>query len=266
MRLEGEKTRRQSGARLLTAGPATSLEEDCAEIERCLLVLARFTGGRKHHATTLETAGVGRLETWGERKARHDQARARRESDPAPSWWVPDPIANAAPLAMHAARQVDAGLYPVLAVIEDLNRARPVTIAQALTLERSTVARHLDTLERRGLVFRERGVARNLRSRVGLTAAGFTAMKTLRLARVRRLTAALSHEPRLERRLMVLSLRRLAETLHRAAMASPLPSPLFEPNARDCDLPTRALSPRAGKLGKQRRRPPAERPTGRVPW
>lgn len=266
MRPEGEQTCRQPGDRPSTAEPATSLEEDCAEIERCLLLLARFTGGRRHHATTLETAGVGRLETWGERRARHAQARARRESDPAPSWWVPDPIAYAAPLAMHAARQVDAGLYPVLAVIEDLNRARPIDIARALTLERSTVARHLDTLERRGLVFRERGVVRNLRSRVGLTAVGFTAMRALRLARVRRLAVALSHEPCLDRRLMLLSLRRLSGALHEEAMSSPLPSPLFEPDARHCDLPTRALSPRAGKLGKQRRHPRADRPTGRTPW
>lgn len=252
MRPEGEQTCRQPGDGPSTAEPATSLEEDCAEIERCLLLLARFTGGRRHHATTLETAGVGRLETWGERRARHAQARARRESDPAPSWWVPDPIAYAAPLAMHAARQVDAGLYPVLAVIEDLNRARPIDVARALTLDRSTVARHLDTLERRGLIFRERGSIRNLHPRVGLTAAGFTAMKALRVARIGRLAAALRDEPRLERRLMVLSLRRLAETLHGEAAARPLPRAIFQPAARITGLAPRALSPRAGCLGKRR--------------
>lgn len=255
MGVESDEARRHAGARLLTARPPTSLEEDCAEIERCLLVLARFTGGRRHHATTLETAGVGRLETSRERRARHAQARRRLESEPPPAWWTPDPLATAAPLAMHAARQVDAGLYPVLAVIEDLNRARPIAIARALTLDRSTVARHLDTLERRGLVFRERGVIRNLQPQVGLTAAGFTAMKCLRLARVRRLAAALSAEPRLERRLMVLCLRRLAEALHGDAMPSQLPVPLFEPSARGCDLPLRALPPQAGRLGKRPRRP-----------
>ncbi len=174
------------------------------------------------------------------------------QADPPPPWWTPDPLAEAAPLAMHAARQVDAGLYPLLAVIEDLNLARPIDVANALTLDRSTVARHLDTLERRGLVFRERGVMRNRRSRVGLTAAGFTAMKALRIARISRLAAALADEPRLERRLMVLSLRRLAETLHREAASSPLPRPLFGPNARDRDLMLRALSPQAGCLGKRR--------------
>jgi DNA-binding MarR family transcriptional regulator len=85
---------------------------------------------------------------------------------------------------MHTARQVDAGLHPVLAVIEDLDRARPVDVSRALTLDRSTVARHLDTLERRGLILRERGLIRDLHPRVGLTAAGFTAMKALRRARI----------------------------------------------------------------------------------
>jgi DNA-binding MarR family transcriptional regulator len=249
--LEDEEMRRRH-TRLLAADPPASLVEDCGEIERCLLVLARFTGGRRHHATTLETAGVGRLESANERKARHARARIRRESDPAPSWWTPDRLANAAPLAMHAARQVDAGLYPVLAVIEDLNRARPIDIARALTLERSTVVRHLDTLERRGLVFRERGIVRNRRSRVGLTAAGFTAMKSLRVARISRLAAALGAEPRLERRLMVLSLRRLAEALHGHTALAPLPRPLLEPHARDCPLSPPALPPQAGCLGKQR--------------
>lgn len=248
----GERTRRPPHARTVATEPPASLEEDCGEIERCLLVLARFTGGRRHHATTLETTGVGRLESAGERKLRHAQARARRAADPPPSWWTPDPLAQAAPLAMHAARQVDSGLYPVLAVIEDLNLARPVDIAKALTLDRSTVARHLDTLERRGLVFRERGIFRNRRTRVGLTAAGFTAMKALRIARVDRLAAALADEPRLERRLMVLSLRRLAEALHGDAASSPLPRPLFEPDARDRDLMPRARSPQAGCLGKRR--------------
>jgi DNA-binding MarR family transcriptional regulator len=221
-------------------------------IERCLLVLARFTGERRHHATTLESAGVGPLESASARKARHAQARARWESDPAPSWWTPDPIACAAPPAMHAARQVDAGLHPVLAVIEDLNRARPVDVARTLTLDRSTVARHLDTLERWGLIFRERGLIRDLHPRVGLTAAGFTAMKALRMARTGRLAAALRDEPRLERRLMVLSLRRLAETLHGEATARPLPRPIFEPSARIAGLAPRALPPRAGCLGKRR--------------
>jgi DNA-binding MarR family transcriptional regulator len=252
MRLEGDQTRRRPHARLLAAEPPASLAEDCGEIERCLLVLARFTGGRRHHATTLQTAGVGRLESAAERKARHAQARARRAADPAPWWWTNDPLAGAAPLSMHAARQVDAGLYPVLAVIEDLNRARPIDIARALTLDRSTVARHLDTLERRGLVFRERGIVRNRRSRVGLTAVGFTAVKALRSARISRLEAALGAEPRLERRLMLLSLRRLAEALHGETALPALPRPLLEPDARDGGLWPRALPPQAGLLGKRR--------------
>jgi DNA-binding MarR family transcriptional regulator len=252
MRLDGDQARGRPVSKLVAAEPPPSLADDCGEIERCLLVLARFTGGRKHHATTLETAGVGRLESARERKERHAQARARRESDPAPSWWSPDPLAQAAPLAMHGARQVDAGLYPVLAVIEDLNRVRPVDVARALTLDRSTVARHLDTLERRGLIFRERGIIRDRRPKVGLTAAGFTAMKTLRAARIARLAAALGDEPRLERRLMVLSLRRLAESLHEDTALPPLPRPLFKPDARDACLQPRALSPQAGCLGKRR--------------
>lgn len=240
-------------ARLLAAGIPESLAEECGEIERCLLLLARFTGGRRHHASTLETSGAGRLESANERSARHAQARARWVAEPPPAWWSPDPIAFAAPLGMHPARQVDAGLYPVLAVIEDLNRARPLDVARALTLDRSTVSRHIDTLERRGLVFRERRLSRHRRSRVGLTAAGFTAMKTLRAARIERLAAALGGEPRLERRLMVLSLRRLAEALHEEAALRPLPRPLLEPEARAGGLQQRALPALAGYLGKKRR-------------
>jgi DNA-binding MarR family transcriptional regulator len=247
----GEQTRRRAHARLLAAEPSASLEQDCGEIERCLLVLARFTGGRRHHATTLETAGVGRLESPDERKARHARARERRETYP-PWWCSPDPLAEAAPLAMHPARQVDAGLYPLLAVIEDLNLARPIDIARALTLDRSTVVRHLDTLERRGLVFRQRGVIRDLRPRVGLTAAGFTAMKALRFARISRLAAALADEPRLERRLMVLSLRRLASALHGEASSATLPRPLFQSDSRDRDLMPRALAPRVGYPDRRR--------------
>lgn len=250
--VEGGQPPRQRDSRLLAAAMPASLAEDCGEIERCLLILARFSGGRRHHVTTLKTAGVGRPESASEREARRAQARARREADPAPPWWNPDPLALATPLGMHPARQVDAGLYPVLAVIEDLNRARPIDIARTLTLDRSTVARHLDALERRGLIFRERGVVRHRRSRVGLTAAGFTAAKTVRAARIDRLAAALGDEPRLERRLMVLSLRRLAEALHGDTALPPLPRPLFKPEARDCDLPVRAQWAQAGLLGKKR--------------
>ncbi len=249
-----QQRRQPLHARLQAAEVPESLTAECAEIERCLLVLARFTGGRRHHATTLDTSGAGRLESASERKKRRAQARERWIAEPPPAWWSPDRIAYAAPLGMHPARQVDAGLYPVLAVIEDFNRARPVDIARALTLDRSTVARHIDTLEQRGLVFRERGgTPGHLRSRVGLTAAGFSAMKTLRDARVSRLADALGGEPRLERRLMVLCLRRLAGALHAEAAHRSLPLPLLEPNARDCGLQTRALHAAAGRLGKKRR-------------
>jgi len=248
------QTRQPLHARLQAAEIPESLAKECGEIERCLLLLARFTGGRRHHAKTLDTSGAGRLESAGERQTRRAQARERWIAEPPPSWWVPDRIAFATPLGMHPARQVDAGLYPVLAVIEDLNRARPVDIAQALTLDRSTVSRHIDTLEQRGLVFRERGgIPGKLRSRVGLTAAGFTAVMVLRTARIDRLAAALGDEPRLERRLMVLSLRRLAEALHDEAALRPLPRALLEPKARDCGLPPRALHALAGRLGKKRR-------------
>lgn len=237
-----------------TSRPETSLLEDCGEIERCLLILARFTCGRRHHAKTLETAGVGRTETAAERRTRRELALKRHALDPDPYDWNPDPIAFATPLAAHPATQVDTGLYPVLALIEDLVRARPIDIARALTLDRSTVARHLDTLERRGLVFRERGIARGLRPRVGLTAAGFTAMKSLRSARTARLARALGEAPRLERRLIVLSLRHLAEALHDGVVPTPLPRAFRDPPARDRDmLPPRALAIQAGTLGKNAR-------------
>ncbi len=249
-----QQRRQPLHARLQAAEIPESLTAECAEIERCLLVLARFTGGRRHHATTLQVSGAGRLESAGERRARRTQARERWIAEPPPAWWSPDRLAYCAPLGMHPARQVDAGLYPVLAVIEDLNRARPVDVARALTLDRSTVSRHIDTLEQRGLVFRERGgTPKHLRSRVGLTAAGFSAMKTLREARISRLVDALGDEPRLERRLMVLSLRRLAQALHGEAALRPLPRPLLEPNTRDCGLQPRALHALAGRLGKKRR-------------
>jgi DNA-binding MarR family transcriptional regulator len=244
-------------------GQPSTLADDCGEIERCLLTVARFTGGRRHHARTLATAGVGTLETAAERRARHAQALRRRALDPEYAW-VTDPLAAAAPLSGHGATQVDAGLYPVLAVIEDLYRARPVDIARALTLDRSTVARHLDTLERRGLVFRERGLLRRM-PRAGLTVTGFNAVKALREARVQRLARALEHEPALERRLMLLCLRRLADALHADVSAAPLPREFRDVRARVVeDLPPRALSRSAGMLGRRHvnRRGPESRPQG----
>jgi DNA-binding MarR family transcriptional regulator len=229
-----------------------SLEEDCGEIERCLLILARFTSGRRHHAQSLATAGVGKLETAAERRARHELARRRRARDPEYTW-CNDPLAAAAPVSGHGATQVDAGLYPVLAVIEDLHRARPVDVARALTLDRSTVARHLDTLECRGLVFRERGVVRDLLPRVGLTVTGFNAVAAIRGARVRRLAVSLAGEPQLERRLIVLCLGRLAEALHGDVSQGPLPRELRDPRRRASDgLTPYSFPAKAGRLGRRR--------------
>ena len=45
------------------ADPATDLLADCHEIERCLLTLARFTGGRRHHARSVADGGAGHVES-----------------------------------------------------------------------------------------------------------------------------------------------------------------------------------------------------------
>jgi DNA-binding MarR family transcriptional regulator len=252
-RLDQERSPRPGTALPPESGQRSSLAEDCGEIERCLMLLARFTGGRRHHTRTLEMAGVGHLETATERRARHDLARRRRAQDPL-YVWATDPLATAAPICAHGATQVDAGLYPVLAVIEDLYRARPIDIARTLTLDRSTIARHLDTLERRGLVFRERGIVTRVRPRVGLTVTGFNAMAALRAARVRRLACALAGGPQPERRLMVLSLRSLVEAPHAEVATAPLPRELRDARAREREaLPPRALPPQAGTLGKRPR-------------
>ncbi len=207
------------------ARPARSLEEDCAAIERALLVLARFTGGRRQHQRTIERAGLHHVETWRERRARRVKAVARRAAD-LNYRLITDPAAFATPVCLPAAELVDAGLYPVLAIVEDLIRPRPIDIARALTLERSTIGRHLDRLEARGLVFRHRGWAIPRSPRICLTVEGFNAMTALRRARIARLAAVVAPWPALERRLTVLCTERLAAALHDDCEAQPLPGEL----------------------------------------
>ncbi|MFA4965403.1 MAG: MarR family winged helix-turn-helix transcriptional regulator [Thermoleophilia bacterium] len=219
----------------------TLARDDCAEIERALLTLARFTGGRRHHRRTVGLTGAGRVETVTERRERDELARARREREPFPPWLSFDPDALATPVLLPAAAQVEAGLYPILAVVEDLFRPRPIDIAQVLTLDRSTVARHLDTLEKRRLIYRERGFSIRRRPRIRLTVQGFNAMKQVRQARISRLEVAVKTWPQLERRLVVLCLQRLAQALHDEVESVALPDVLSDATQRRMgSLPARA--------------------------
>ncbi len=233
------------------ADPATDLLADCHEIERCLLTLARFTGGRRHHARSVADCGAGHVETASERRQRRSLARQRLQN--VRSGTCTDPDAHAAPYIGHPAALVDAGLYPVLAVIEDLYEPRPVAIAQALTLDRSTVIRHLQTLERRRLVYFDRGIARRRRPRVRLTVEGFGAMQAIRCARVERLDRIIRSWTEAERRTTTICLMRLARRLHGDVEPISLPPDLSERSRRTAHrlLPALALQDQPAGRGRR---------------
>ena len=133
----------------------TAVHADCAEIERCLLLLARFTGGHRQHGSTLGNAGTGHVESAKERRRRQELGGgAAREGVHGVQL---DPARLATPVATHVAKRVNTALYPVLAVVEDLVEPHPIDIAPVLALDRSTVIRHLQALERRGLLYRDTG-------------------------------------------------------------------------------------------------------------
>ena len=208
----------------------TTVREDCAEIERCLLLLARFTGGHRQHGSTLRNAGKGHVESAKERRRRQELAQERRAEEP--TVFSSDPARLATPVATHAAKRVNTALYPVLAVIEDLVEPHPVDIARVLTLDRSTVIRHLQVLEGRGLIYRDTGYLMPRRPRFRLTVDGFNAMVAIRRSRIDRLERALSDMPIRECRLAMRSLRRLAEVLHDEIEAEPLPGAMTDADER----------------------------------
>ena len=209
----------------------TAVHADCAEIERCLLLLARFTGGHRQHGSTLGNAGTGHVESAKERRRRQELAEERRAREP--TVFSSDPARLATPVATHAAKRVNTALYPVLAVVEDLVEPHPVDIAGVLTLDRSTVIRHLQALERRGLVYRDTGYLMPRRPRFRLTVDGFNAMDAIRRSRINRLERALQDMSARERRLAMRSLRRLTEALHDEIEAEPLPKEMTDAEERE---------------------------------
>jgi DNA-binding MarR family transcriptional regulator len=164
-----------------------------------------------------------------------------------------DPDARAAPYTGHPAALVDAGLYPVLAVIEDLYQPRPIDVARVLTLDRSTVIRHLKTLERRRLVYFDRGISRRRRPRVLLTVEGYGAMKAIRQARVERLDRVVRSWTEAQRRTTTDCLASLARRLHDDVEPASLPPELSERSRRTTHrlLPAVALQDHAAGRGRR---------------
>ena len=210
-----------------------ALHRDCAALERCLLVLARFSSSHQHHRRTLNDAGHDHIETAAERRHRHLLAEVRRAAYPDPKWTSSDPASLAAPACISATTRVNTGLYPVLALVEDLIDPQAVAVARALALDRSTALRHLQTLERRGLVYRDAGWLWPRHPRFLLTVDGFNAMVELRRSRIRRVEACVHTWPAADRQASVRSLTCLARALHLDISPVELPWPLTDEDARD---------------------------------
>lgn len=92
----------------------------------------------------------------------------------------------------HPARRVDPALYGVLAALAGEGMPGPSSIAVRLGLHPSTVSRHLERLERRGLVERRPFFGHRKWRDVELTTEGREAYETLRDARHEALAALVS--------------------------------------------------------------------------
>lgn len=185
----------------------------CVRIERSLLTLSRFTLARQHHQYTVRASGP--------------------------------------PPQEHPLRRLSMAEYSVLAVVEYFGHSAPVDIARALTLHRSTVLRHLQSLEAAGLVHRDLGddFYPFLRPLFVVTHEGRGALRLARRTRVRRLERVAARWPREVRDIVALCIEMLASELHDEVEVSELPR----------QLGGRGFLPKRHILWHHRRPTPAQR-------
>ncbi|NHC14471.1 MarR family winged helix-turn-helix transcriptional regulator [Motilibacter deserti] len=109
----------------------------------------------------------------------------------------------------------------VLNAVAGSGPARPSDVAAEIALDASTVSRHLQALERLGLVARDRDPSDGRAYRVAVTAAGADAIDSARVARRAVLGSALSPWDAADREQLAGLLARLADDLARPTTSVP---------------------------------------------
>jgi len=120
----------------------------------------------------------------------------------------------------HPARRVDPALYGVLAALDGQGMPGPTSIGIRLGLHPSTVAHHLERLERRGLVERNRYFGNRRWGQVLLTPAGRVAYETIRDGRHEVLRDLLRKWTEDEQRSLVEQVARLGDAIRALNMAA----------------------------------------------
>jgi DNA-binding MarR family transcriptional regulator len=120
----------------------------------------------------------------------------------------------------HPARRVDPALYGVLAALVGEGMPGPTSIAIRLGLHPSTVAHHLERLERRGLVERRHYPGNRKWGQTLLTPAGKVAYETIRDARHEALRELLGKWTEEEQRQLVGQVARLGDAIRALNMAA----------------------------------------------
>ncbi|NHC45818.1 MarR family winged helix-turn-helix transcriptional regulator [Motilibacter aurantiacus] len=116
---------------------------------------------------------------------------------------------------------VDGPCLGVLHAISTRGPVRPGDVAAEIALDASTVSRHVQSLERLGLVGRERDPADGRAHRVAVTSAGDEALDSARDARRAVLDAALAGWEAADRERLAGLLARLADELTRPSAPAP---------------------------------------------
>src|SRR3954471_262163 len=109
----------------------------------------------------------------------------------------------------------------VLHAVRASGPARPGDVAAEIALDASTVSRHLQSLERLGLIARDRDPDDGRAYRVAVTSAGGDALDSALVARRQVLDSALQDWDPDDRELLARLLSRLADDLNRPSAPAP---------------------------------------------